>query len=123
MFRWSIIIFLFFSFAARAQSSHGSTSDVVDVLHYRFEIELSNQSDAITGKATITVKFLAPVSEIKFDLVSLQEEKGMIAFEVTEAGKQLKTNQADDVLSIQLLQPARTGEERSFVINYMGTPK
>ncbi|MFL5742197.1 MAG: M1 family metallopeptidase [Flavisolibacter sp.] len=122
MFRWTIIVFLFLGFVSAAQS-HGSTPDVVDVIHYRFEIELSDQSDAITGKATITVKFLAPASEIKFDLASLHEEKGMIAFQVTEAGKELKTNQADDVLSIQLLQSARTGEERSFVVNYMGTPK
>jgi aminopeptidase N len=95
----------------------------IDVKHYRFEIELSDKSDAITGKATITVLFTADASQLNFDLASLEGEKGMIAFAVNENNQQLKTSQSYDKLVIYLAKPARKGEQHQYVVNYMGTPK
>lgn len=51
----------------------GLTSEAqdIDVLHYKFEISLSDKSDTIYGKATIDVKFVNPTDTILFDFKSL----------------------------------------------------
>jgi aminopeptidase N len=95
----------------------------IDVQHYKFEIELTDASDAINGKATVTVQFLNDASLLQLDLVSLTDEKGMIAFQVLENGQNLQKAHRDDKLDIYLANPAKKDEIRSFEINYMGTPK
>jgi predicted transcriptional regulator with HTH domain len=95
----------------------------IDVQHYKFEIELTDASDAINGKATVTVQFLNDASLLQLDLVSLTDEKGMIAFQVLENGQNLQKAHRDDKLDIYLTLPAKKGDIRSFEINYMGTPK
>ncbi|HVG12711.1 MAG TPA: M1 family metallopeptidase [Flavisolibacter sp.] len=95
----------------------------IDVQHYRYEIELSDASDAITGKAIITVKFLAEASQLQLDLESLEEEKGMMAFSVTEGGKPLQVVHRNDLLLVNLAQPAMPGTTRIFQVDYMGVPK
>jgi len=50
----------------------------IDVQHYRYEIELNDQSDGIAGKALITIKFLSDASQVKLDLVSLEEGFGCV---------------------------------------------
>lgn len=114
-----LIIFISFSWKSFSQSNQSA----VDVQHYKFEIELSDLSDAITGKATITVKFLDNASEIKFDLASIDNDKGMYAFQVKEGSQVLNSNHINDVVTISLNKIAKKGEERTFEIDYMGTPK
>ncbi len=94
----------------------------IDVQHYKYDIELTDASDAITGKATIRIMFLAASSQLLLQLASLDGEKGMIAFAVTEGGKQLQVRHQNNELLIYLLQPAKSGEVRSFEISYMGVP-
>src|SRR5579884_4214103 len=93
-----LIVSISFSWESFSQSSQSA----VDVQHYKFEIELSDLSDAITGKATITVKFLDDASEVKFDLASIDNDKGMYAFQVKEGSQVLNSNHNNDVLSITL---------------------
>jgi aminopeptidase N len=95
----------------------------VDVQHYKYEIELSDNSDAINGKAFITVKFLTDASTISFDLASGEEEKGMYVFGVKEGVQKLTSVHHNDVVTINLLKPAKKDEVRTFEIDYMGTPK
>jgi aminopeptidase N len=97
----------------------------IDVQHYKYEIELSDLSDAITGKAVIRVNFLAPASHLVLDLASVEEDKGMQAFMVKEVGdaKPLVFSHRKDELFINLNKPAAAKETRSFEIQYMGTPK
>jgi aminopeptidase N len=112
----TIIIFLLFSLTATAQLP-------IDVQHYRFEIEVSDALNSITGKATIKVKFSQDASDVKFDLVSQKDEKGMKVLDVKQDDKALKFSQANDILTINLATPAKKGQERSFVISYTGVPK
>jgi len=109
-----LALFLFIGFGANAQ---------IDVQHYRFELELSDRSDAITGKATITIAFTADASRIALDLTSTDNDKGMQAFSVKQDGQDRHwTHQADRLL-IDLARPAKKGETHTFEIEYMGTPK
>jgi aminopeptidase N len=95
----------------------------VDVQHYRYEIELNDQSDGIAGKAYITIKFQSDASEVKLNLVSVEEEKGMMAFQVLEQGQRLVSSHRDNIVLFQLAKPAKQGEVRTFEIGYMGAPK
>lgn len=95
----------------------------IDVQHYRYEIELNDQSDGIAGKALVTIKFLSDASQVKLNLASLEEEKGMTAYQVLEQGQRLNAGHKDNVLLFQLSKPAKAGEIRTFEIGYMGTPK
>jgi aminopeptidase N len=95
----------------------------IDVQHYKFEIELSDLSDVIVGKATIQAKFLQPSSTIIFDLISMKEEKGMKVFQVKEEGQPLIFIHKNNELEIRLKKHATANESRSFEIAYMGVPE
>jgi len=115
MQRLICFLFILLSCSVHAQN--------IDVQHYKYEIELSDQSDAINGKAFITVKFLNDASVVPFDLVSGADEQGMYVFQVKEGSQLLTSNQRNNVVTINLQKPAQKGEVRTFEINYMGTPK
>jgi aminopeptidase N len=111
---------LIFGFSLFFMGTHAQN---IDVQHYRFRLELSDQSDAINGEATITIKFLTETNQVKLDLATLQDVKGMIAFDVKEGGKKLVATQSNDKLAITLDVAAKKGDTRTIVVRYMGTPK
>jgi aminopeptidase N len=115
MFRFLFLILVFAGASAGAQS--------IDVQHYRFELELSDASDAITGRAFITTKFLEDAPTVRFDLVSITDDKGFYAFQVKEGTQLLTAHHQQDAITITLPVPARKGEIHTYEINYMGTPK
>lgn len=102
---------------------YAAAQQAIDVQHYRFELELSDQSDAITGRSLVDVKFLKDAAQLDLDLATIENDKGFVAYTVKSEGQMLRTHHANDVLSIFLNQPAKAGEQRSFEIDYMGTPK
>ena len=95
----------------------------VDVQHYRYEVELSDASDAITGKATVTVKFVQPVAQWSLDLSSLQDDKGMQVFAVKDGDQPATFMHRGDKVVINLGKPPAAGETRQFEISYMGVPR
>lgn len=95
----------------------------IDVLHYKFELELSDGTDAINGKATINLKFLNDASFVDLDLASLEEEKGMAAFRVSSSGMPLRFSARNDKIKIWLQQTATKGTDQTFEIEYIGVPK
>ncbi len=101
----------------------GLAQHPVDVEAYHFEIELTDQSDAITGKAWIDVRFLEDATEISFDLASIENDKGMYAYQVMENSLPLQAVHVHDVVHITLPKMARKGESHRYEIQYMGTPK
>lgn len=113
-FQFLVILF----FCGRGMAQHP-----VDVLNYHFELELSDKTDAITGKAVIEVRFTEATAGLKLDLASLEDEKGMVTFSVMEGGSLLRTSHSNDVLTIFLNKPAESGAIKTFTIQYMGVPK
>ena len=109
------LFFILFSLWGRSQN--------IDVQHYKYEIELSDQSDAINGRAFITAKFLTDAPVVKFDLTSGEEEKGMYAFQVREGSQILPFTHKNNEVVINMNKPAKAGEVRTFEISYMGTPR
>jgi aminopeptidase N len=109
-------LFILFSFLSNGQRP-------IDVQHYKYELELSDASDAITGKATITIDFRENVSFFQLDFASGSKAKGMFVYGVTENGRKQTVFQKDDLLTVNLTRPAAKNEKRTFEIRYRGAPK
>ena len=118
----------------------------IDVLDYRFELEVSDQSDEIEGRATLAFRILRPVAEVEFDLDDPAGESGLEAggkagdgrpaggmvvssatladpaAEAAQPGRALRFRQQDDRLLVTLDREAGVGERRRIVVRYRGVP-
>ncbi len=118
----------------------------IDVLDYRFELELSDQTDGIEGKATIAYRTLRRVTEVAFDLDDRVEGNGLEAGgkagegrsvggmvvssarvadpapETPQLGRALRFRQQDDRLLVSLDREAVVGERHRIEVRYSGIP-
>jgi aminopeptidase N len=95
----------------------------IDIQHYVFRLTLTDESDLISGQATVSVRFLrAGVTEFFLDLTSVADGKGMTVKSVTQAGKPAVFQHTGDRLRITLAAPARASALQSFDIEYGGVP-
>ena len=98
----------------------------IDILNYAFELKLSDQSDSLSGKATIDARFLsAGQSELRLDLVKQSDAlggKGMTVQEVSQQGRPLAFRHERDQIFIQLGRPSVAGERVQIAVTYGGIP-
>ena len=94
----------------------------IDIQHYQFELSLTDQSDTITGKAIVLVKFIVAADQFTLDLSSLKAEKGMIVTAVTENNNPVEYSHQQDKISIKLSRKSKAEETKSFTIDYKGIP-
>jgi aminopeptidase N len=111
----------FFVFAIGSNYSFGQSN--IDVLHYKFEIELSDRSDSLKGRAFVTLQFIEPSNKFWLNLVSPNGKgKGMIAYKVKEGDGTASSAHGNDSLVIWLKKPAQKYETRTYEILYAGIP-
>jgi hypothetical protein len=112
-----VFLFLFVSFflTSKAQKNF-------DVLHYHFNLELSNKWDTIKGKAVIRIKATEPVSSFELDFASEKNGKGMTVEGVTQPSGKLNFISNNDKLTINFPITLKKGEEREVTIVYSGIP-
>jgi aminopeptidase N len=107
----------FICLSAQAQSPDA----VIDVQHYGFNIQLSDASDNIKGKASISVNFLKTPSSFKIDLVKKNDAgKGMLVSRVLENGRSVRFSQDDD--AIVIYTKALQNTSKTYTITYEGIP-
>ncbi len=98
----------------------------IDIRHYRFELQLSDDTDLISGKTDITVFFKTDnIQELRFDLINKKEAlegKGMEVSSVTFDGQNLRYTHNKDALFIQLPAPSKANQEITVTISYQGIP-
>ena len=98
----------------------------IDILHYRFELILSDDEDIIRGSATLYILFkVKGLKKIRLDLVNkddTNEGKGMEVSKVTLNDRTQKYVHRENVLTIVLDQPSRVNQEVSLAIDYYGVP-
>jgi aminopeptidase N len=95
----------------------------VDALHYIFRLTLSDESDELTGEATIDLRFLREgLREVTLDLASAANGKGMTVAEVTSGGTPVLYIHQNDRLKLSLKDPPQPGERRQFTVRYRGIP-
>jgi aminopeptidase N len=98
----------------------------IDVLHYRFELDLSDASGRLSANAIIHTRFLADGErQLRLDLINRSEEhdgKGMTVSEVSEQEVPLKFKHEDDVLLIDLKSLSIANDVVVIQIKYAGYP-
>jgi aminopeptidase N len=99
--------------------------DGIDVEAYRFEIELRDDTDSITGRATVTIRFTQDgIAEIPLDLATVgPDDRGMEVSSVTAEGRTLPWTHEADLLTVDLPAAGRAGERTAIRIEYRGVPR
>lgn len=96
----------------------------IDVVHYRFEITLSDLNDTVYGKAVIRFKAILPVNNVVFDLAGLNKNRGMLVTSVAldATGQPADFEQANNKLTLRFSQDVHTGDTAAVTITYKGIP-
>jgi aminopeptidase N len=114
---------VFLLFASSLSADTYPRQPGVDVQHYTFRVTLSDDSDAISGETTVTVRFLRDgLAEWSLDLASPANGKGMTVTEVSSGGAPVEYTHQSDRLRMTLRPPAKAGELRQFTVKYHGVP-
>ena len=96
----------------------------IDVENYRFEITLSDDTNEIEGRATVSIRFRANgVVALPLDLSNVDElGRGMRVSAVTSSGAALDYTHENDLLTIRLAEPGRAGHRLDITVEYRGVP-
>ncbi len=97
----------------------------VDVVHYRFALELQDLTDRILGTADIDLRFVAAGdTSLRFDLTNLDalSGRGMTVSAVSANGAALAFAHRDNALTITLPRRFEPGEHLRLQISYSGEP-
>jgi aminopeptidase N len=93
----------------------------INAVHYIFRLTLSDDTDEITGAATVEVRFLQPnVTQFSLDLASAADGKGMTVTGVMMDGAVLRYVHDANRLTITLPAAPRAGEKRAVEVKYHG---
>lgn len=98
----------------------------IDAINYRFEFELSDDTDEIQGKTSIDVRFLAEgMLALRLDLIKQSNtlgNKGMSVTGVESNGEPVVYTHENDVLLISLSSPSVKDQRSQLTITYQGIP-
>jgi aminopeptidase N len=106
---YSCFLYLFWSFLAFGQSDY-------DVLHYDLNIILSKDSKQIQLNEALQIRLLAPTSQLILDLMAPHQQKpGMKVSSVTAPYQNVKWQQTDEQLLIELPAQLQKGDIQLFI--------
>ncbi len=112
---FGVLIVLCFDASAQVPGSS------IDMQHYTFNIDLTDNDNNISAKAEVTLKFLKSATSFDLDLVKKNSTgKGMLVSSVTEDGKALAFTQGADRLTIKSV--TKVGSTHTYTIAYSGVP-
>ena len=98
----------------------------IDIVHYRFELDISDESGRLAASAHIQAKFLnGGIRQLRLDLSSRTDERdgrGMSVSAVSHEGVALDFRHEDDVLWIELPHPSAANDVFDVTIDYAGFP-
>lgn len=112
---------LFISFSLSISAFAQSPGATIDVQHYSFTLQLSDETNNIKGKADIDVKFLKNAPSFQINLVKANSSgKGMLVSQVMEGDKTIPFKQDEDVVNIYTSAPQNSTHTYSII--YEGIP-
>lgn len=100
----------------------GAGQNQIDVLHYRFAIELNDMNDSVKGQATVTLRFLQPGSGITLDLVPVQKNGRGMRTERVEGIAVSGHSHEGKKLNIQFNRTFLEKDTATVTIQYAGIP-
>ncbi len=105
---------------------HYPKNEGIDILHYSFDIHLTDESQVIQVVATVDARFESEgQSQLRLDLVHQSDAldgKGMIVDRVFSGNQELAYDHSDNQLFINLGQSVPAGERRQVSVAYHGKP-
>ncbi|MCP3933267.1 MAG: M1 family metallopeptidase [Bacteroidetes bacterium] len=117
-------LLVLFSFQLAAQGDYYNRNLNIDILHYAFQLELSDETDKIQGKADIKVHFLDTVSVFQLDFIEENSTgKGMKVQSVSFDQQEISFLQDSEKIKILLPDSLKMKGIYSFQIDYSGIPK
>ncbi|MEW6319458.1 MAG: M1 family metallopeptidase [Acidobacteriota bacterium] len=121
---WLALVLCLLGLAEAAADTYPK-NPAVDVLHYRFALELQDQDDRLFGTAEVDVRFAGNgETSLRFDLVNLDTAtgRGMTVTGVTADGAALPFAHRDNALTIALPRRFGSHERLRLRIAYAGIP-
>lgn len=113
------------SMAESSSDTYPKNHDI-DAINYAFHFTLSDETDVITGKTEMDLRFLAAgISTVRLDLSSKSDEmdgKGMTVKGINMNDRALNFVHENDVLFITLPSPSTANQRSSITIEYEGIP-
>src|SRR5579872_3852509 len=111
------LVFLVMGLLAHAQVYNPD----IDVLNYRYTLELNDANNNIKGMAAVDLAFKRDAASFSLDLAKKNSTgKGMTVTSVKEAGKDVRFTQDSDHLIIQT--GGATASQHTYLIQYGGIP-
>ncbi|MEN8230335.1 MAG: M1 family metallopeptidase [Bacteroidota bacterium] len=105
-----------------AGQDHHKRFEAIDVLNYRFEIDLNDTTDVVRGRATVEILFKSGVEQFYLDLTNKNRSGfGMVIEEVLEDGLSVQFVHQNDRIDVAN-SPSERGITRKYQITYQGIP-
>ncbi len=119
-----ILLWGFWTSIGLMGQGHEARLAALDVLHYDFQLTISDADDRIVGIAKETIELKQPADRIHLDLFAKgDDEKGMVVQAVRDARwGELKFQHVGEDLEIQLGASQPAGTQLNLQIDYAGVP-
>ena len=96
--------------------------DQIDVLHYQFDLTLSEKTNEIQGEANIRLERLLDLPNLNLDLQAAEGGMGMTVRQVMHQGRPLRYQHQGQQLTIDWPEGTPVGKPLELRIQYAGTP-
>jgi len=119
-----LLIILFINYGVILSADDGyNRNQLIDVINYTFRISLSDTSNIIYGKATISLDFTGDVSVMEFDLKNLKADgKGMIVDSLELSNGEISWHHREDKIVVKPEKIQIRGSSAKLYIIYHGIP-
>lgn len=121
-----LLISVFYSETNSALADHYPKNLSIDILHYKFELQLSDDTNEIRGITTITLLFKKEgLDRLRLDFVNQTDSlkrKGMVIESVYENDRILNYTHTNKELWIYFSKASTANNETKIIIHYHGIP-
>ena len=123
---WILLLFVLILSCAFVFADSYPRNPNIDVLHYKFQLALSDETDEIRGHAEIEIQFkVDDVSEFALDLIGQlhpDSTNGMTVTGITQNEQAVAFSHKNYRIHFQLRSPSRANERRTYAVSYHGIP-
>ncbi|MFT6055590.1 MAG: hypothetical protein ACJASP_002495, partial [Roseivirga sp.] len=96
----SLILLSFVCLSVNAQK-HFDRLESIDIIHYRFEIQLNDESNRINGLTEVTIRFKKDLKDFALDLINQDKDgTGMKVIAMMEGDKKVAFKHKENKINI-----------------------
>lgn len=121
-----LLISVFYAATNPALADHYPKNPSIDILHYKFELLLSDNTNEIRGVTTINLLFKKEgLDRLRLDFINQTDSlkgKGMVIESVYENDRILRYTHINNELWIFFSKPSIANKEAKIIIHYHGIP-